>query len=102
MTTLKCSVSSCASNSSGGCCLPAIQVEGQGACQSVETSCRSYSPKSPGSAANSAVQPSPNAALEIGCAAGNCLHNHQGQCAADCVCINRCSSGTQCTSFESK
>ena len=102
MTTLKCSVSSCASNSSGGCCRPAIQVEGPGACQCAETSCQSYSPKPQGAPSNSGAQAQPNAALEIGCAAAGCLHNQSGRCSADCVCINRCANGTQCTSFEAR
>ncbi len=102
MTTLKCSVNACASNHSGCCCRPSIQVEGPSACKCSETCCESFVPKGRGEASNSIRYSAPNSALDVCCDACTCVHNDSGKCAADCVCINCCSSGTQCTSFEAR
>ena len=103
MTTLKCSVSNCASNCSGGCCRPSVQINApQSGQEAQDTCCNSFAPKLPGTPSNSAAGLSPNAALDIRCSASACVHNQSGSCASGCVCINNGTSGTQCSTFEAR
>ena len=109
MTNLKCTVESCIYNCPGRCCKPEIKVEGPMACDCEQTCCASFENKSAGGAMNSRGYNTPNEALQVACAAENCVYNHSGECSADSISITPCScstpdckSATECASFRMK
>lgn len=101
MNKLSCSVTDCASNKQGGCCRPAIQVEGAAANCSKETMCGSYQPK--GGADNACYCNAVNDRVDIGCSAAVCQYNKQHKCTSDSVCISCNAAGcdhTECQTFK--
>lgn len=101
MNKLSCSVTNCVSNKQGGCCRPAIQVEGAAANCSKETMCGSYQPK--GGADNACCRNTVNDKVAIGCSASVCQYNKEQKCTSDSVCIScNCGCGdlTECQTFK--
>ncbi|MBQ1210619.1 MAG: DUF1540 domain-containing protein [Clostridia bacterium] len=83
MTRLKCDVTSCASNASGGCMRNGITVTGTCAGSSCETCCSSFT-LSHGGSMNNACGVSPEAQhhMPISCNAATCMYNSNGCCTA--------------------
>ena len=109
MTKLECHVTECASNAENSCCRNDIKISGPCACGCEQTCCASFENKSAGGAMNSRGYNTPNEALQVACAAENCVYNHSGECSADSISITPCScstpdckSATECASFRMK
>lgn len=104
MTRLKCNAINCASNKDNCCCQPAIKVQGKSAVEQDSTRCQSFVEKGEGEISNSTCFCEPNCECEVKCTACHCVHNDDGTCKADCVCIDGVSacerSETKCGSFE--
>lgn len=105
MSFLKCSVTQCAHNETGKCCLNSIRVAGDKAMSSPETSCKSYQKRGEG-AMNYVPHGAPGAETYIACDAVKCAYNSNKKCIADNVDIGRCrTSGedrcdcTQCETY---
>lgn len=92
---LECTVTACRHNDHELCDLPGIKVEGPGACESCQTCCESFEPRS-ASGSNAVSGGCASAETSIDCKAQNCAYNHDCRCEADCVCV-----GCTCTSAAS-
>ena len=83
MTRLKCDVTSCASNASGGCMRNGITVSGNCAGTSCETRCSSFTLDHSGSMKNACnVSPEAQRHMPISCNAETCTYNTNGCCTA--------------------
>ncbi|MCI9575186.1 MAG: DUF1540 domain-containing protein [Clostridiales bacterium] len=110
MNHLKCSVENCANYCEHQCCLSQIEVAGPHSTNRQETCCDSFRCKDTcgcSGANNSTRHDVPNSNLEIRCTAEQCVHNHQGTCDAECVCVGigdydtQSKQETQCETFAS-
>lgn len=109
-TRLECNVTACRHNEHNLCDLPGIKIEGPGACESRQTCCESFEPRSGSSNSNSTGSCGcASSETSIDCKAQNCTYNHDCKCEAECVCVG-CScgesagsvsgkSGTECCTF---
>ena len=98
MNHLKCSVENCANYCEHQCCLSQIEVAGPHSTNRQETCCDSFRCKDTcgcSGANNSTRHDVPNPNLEIRCTAEQCVHNHQGTCDAECVCVGIGDYGTR-------
>ncbi|MET0015815.1 DUF1540 domain-containing protein [Oscillibacter sp.] len=100
MSNLGCSVHSCGYNCSGLCGLSSIDVSGESAKSSSQTSCRSFRPSN--GATNSVNEASASPATNISCKATNCKHNENCKCKAGEVTIENCGcgNGAGCQTFK--
>ena len=97
MSDLKCTVQSCAHNSSGLCTLSSIQVGGQNAHTSNQTACESFRERGNSTSNDAGKQASPQTSIR--CEACHCTYNDDCRCTADNVCVDTCSCGTECRTF---
>ena len=96
MTSLRCSVYSCAHHKGDCCCKPNIKVDGPGACTCGETRCASYAQRGD---ENSVGYTNPNDTLEVSCSARECVYNDHNRCHASSVSINTMSGTAGCSTF---
>ncbi len=105
MTDLKCSAVNCAHNCSRLCSLSGITVGGSDACESDQTSCRSFSEGGAGMQ-NSIASQQPSEKTRINCHAVMCVYNKDRFCTARSVEIDGYgadrSDQTMCSSFSMK
>ena len=100
MPKLYCTVSCCANYSEEKCCRSDIHVDGSNARHCSDTCCASFLTET-NSASNSVRGTRvPNAALGIGCTAGNCIYNQDMKCTAPEVQIRGGGSCCTCTETE--
>jgi len=104
MTSLSCSVTSCASNKAHLCARHGISVDGLQAHSPSETTCSSYQTRlSAPQNALEGVHPAPE--TEVRCAATTCQHNQGEHCRADSIMVRGGGpegSGTHCGTFAAK
>ncbi|MEG0590282.1 MAG: DUF1540 domain-containing protein, partial [Lachnospiraceae bacterium] len=97
----KCTVQTCAHNNQRYCDLDTIQVDGNAAKQSCETSCGSFVERKGDSYSNTTKEVSP--CSDIDCKATDCTYNDACQCHAGEINVegsNACQCGqTECTTF---
>lgn len=98
MTSLKCSVRSCANHADGLCRLSSIEVGGAAAHSSSETDCKSFREQS--GATNCADCKTAAEQTAIACKACNCRHNENCKCTASSVSVDHCGCGTECKTFQ--
>lgn len=94
MSYLKCSVTSCAYNETGKCCLNSIKVGGESAETSNETVCKSYQQRG-GDASNYVPHGAPGSETYIACDAVKCGYNSNRVCEAESVSIAKCYDCTE-------
>lgn len=106
MSYLRCSVTSCAYNEVGKCCLNSIKVGGENAEVSHETECKSYQQKGI-EASNYVPHGAPGTETYITCDAVKCGYNSDRVCQAESVAVAKCGSGeigkcdcTQCDTYK--
>ncbi len=102
MSKLSCSVCDCASNSSGCCCRPNINVSGSSATDCCGTNCSSYMPRGQASNSCGCNFTTPNENLEISCNASNCMYNSHCQCTSNDVNIEFDGTKSLCKTFKAK
>ncbi len=105
MTDLKCSVTSCASNTNSLCRLNSINVEGESAERKDETCCSSFSPES-SSMTNSISFGNARPETEIRCSAYECQYNSDTKCSASYISVQgdhaSDSEETRCETFKKR
>ena len=103
MTILKCSATTCAYNEDMLCSRGEINVMGDSAKSSEETSCASFREKSQG-AMNSAKNSCGCETIQIDCKAHNCTYNEKCKCTAAAIDVAgsgaKVCSETKCDTFE--
>lgn len=112
MNNLKCSVDNCANYRDHRCCLSGIDISGPHSDNRQETCCSSFrciGDNCNGVGATNSAEPyqddCPCAETEIHCTAKKCVHNHGGDCDANCVCVGignfdtNSKKETQCETF---
>ena len=103
MTILKCSATTCAYNEDMLCSRGEINVMGDSAKSSEETSCGSFREKSQG-AMNSAKNGCGCETIQIDCKAHNCTYNENCKCTAAAIDVAgsgaKVCSETKCDTFE--
>ena len=101
MTRLDCNVVNCAYNADNCCKRSDIEVEGEGAMTSSETSCGSFAPKGCGCASNSTGCAKKE--TEVKCEAVECVYNESKSCHANHIGISGTNADsvaeTECASF---
>ena len=95
---LSCNVKSCSSNEFGCCCRPEINVTGEKANTSEETTCGSYFPRG-ANGTNSCEYTTPNYELDINCSARSCKYNSSSKCTSRNVQIEYNGSKSLCKTF---
>ncbi|MGL5642293.1 MAG: DUF1540 domain-containing protein, partial [Paraclostridium sp.] len=85
---INCSASTCTYHNGGECYASGIQVSGNTANTTRETTCSTYQSKTSGSLSNSVQESSVAQTSSISCAATNCKHNNSGACIAKSIHIN--------------
>ena len=103
MTILKCSATTCVYNEDMLCSKGEINVMGDSAKSSEETSCGSFREKSQG-AMNSAKNSCGCETIQIDCKAHNCTYNENCKCTAAAIDVAgsgaKVCSETKCDTFE--
>lgn len=106
MTTLKCSAVTCIYNKDQLCSKGNINVTGEKAEYSDETSCGSFRERSEGTAQNSAHCECGCEEIQIDCKAHNCTYNEHCKCTASAIQVTGShahdSAETNCSTFECK
>lgn len=104
MVSLKCNVATCLHNEDNYCCKQAIQVDGEHAKNVQGTCCGSFDNRGEESYRN--VYENPNASLQVGCEAVNCVYNQSKICKASKIDITGSSANTStqtaCATFQAK
>ena len=103
MTILKCSATTCAYNEDMLCSRGEIDVMGDSAKSSEETSCGSFRERNQ-SAANSAINHCGCQSIQIDCKAHNCTYNENCKCTAAAIDVAgngaKSCSETKCNTFQ--
>lgn len=102
MPELKCTVQTCVHNNDFLCSLDRIQVGGENARQSQETSCDSFQERKGNSYTNSLEMASDCACVD--CKATECMYNENCKCHAGKISVEggdaKTSSATECATFK--
>lgn len=106
MTILKCSATTCMYNENHLCSRGEIDVMGESAHQSDETSCGSFRERNENASTNTGKEHCGCETIQIDCKAQNCTYNESCKCTAAVIDVSgphaAASQETKCATFDCK